>query len=874
MGSDLDIQRAIEAGQRNLEAVELIRNWCRHARVEKFGGLGLIEQQTGLPIGHHSMVCDHAPAGGFATYLLEESALEFHDRNCASCTKRDPVRLPNISKLLAQRDTERQRVRARQAEDDRQRQVKLDARRAVRAKLRSTASVLVSSFLDDLDAFDASRSETAATRLVQSARLAPELLTPEVTEHLFALLESEDRGFAEVVLRMLPAAAVDRARLARCAMQCVAAGEALQLSCGVAADFVEHVDAADVGKATLGFSYVACPPRSFPHSEDESRDDPEPLRRLFTRFPAEVTRAIDALISDRRPFFVRMGTRAACVLGSDHPTLLSTLRRSFLSRLAGADLLVDAERDSELRDVVHDLTLAAVAAFLCDPAGTDGDLMRYFEGASGEGEARLSGVYEHLMRRAARGGDHAAVTASGHADAYRAALNRLMSFATTSENDQVVQDVIEALRSEPGQLVWLVREQMDMLLGAAVLADSKLASGTASTVITSESPFAGIEAANRRSRLHTVSRSFIRWAAHAAADDTAALRKFTSFLDRAAVPSDTFQAGVIEELPPLMGTASELQEVLPFLYRAMVGESTLVRAAAATCVGEVGSRRLAEMPDLVAEAFLLMLSDPYVIVHKAAVRALGRVQLPEKFRRRARAAVGHLILVYRTDKDSDFLLTCMDVYLSGNEDEALGTSSLKVLMAILSQVPKDRLLRNDHQWLLRRFSGEEGYAALVLALLAEADSEYEQERILDLVREIPQGTSGQHRQAAMQALTHWAGDPLVAGTLVETFTRDGDWGAAVEVSSAQLAAIPGTTRMRSRKLIAERHRCHAEFEYLISQGRVDEALAAGAAWHRASAEIEKIRKEHEKTDPFRSVLGASQGGSGAVGGSEGRPGPT
>ena len=64
---DLDFENALRAGERNLETKHLIGNWCRHARVEKFGGIGLIEAQTGLPIGHHAMACDFAPAVGMAT---------------------------------------------------------------------------------------------------------------------------------------------------------------------------------------------------------------------------------------------------------------------------------------------------------------------------------------------------------------------------------------------------------------------------------------------------------------------------------------------------------------------------------------------------------------------------------------------------------------------------------------------------------------------------------------------------------------------------------------------------------------------------------------------------------------------------------------
>jgi len=50
----------IRDGERNKEVAELIHNWCSHARVSNQGGVGLIAQQTGLPIGHFAMECDFA----------------------------------------------------------------------------------------------------------------------------------------------------------------------------------------------------------------------------------------------------------------------------------------------------------------------------------------------------------------------------------------------------------------------------------------------------------------------------------------------------------------------------------------------------------------------------------------------------------------------------------------------------------------------------------------------------------------------------------------------------------------------------------------------------------------------------------------------
>jgi hypothetical protein len=50
---DHEYQQAINAGERNRTGFELVRNWCAHVRIEKFGGTGLVEQMTGLPIGNH-----------------------------------------------------------------------------------------------------------------------------------------------------------------------------------------------------------------------------------------------------------------------------------------------------------------------------------------------------------------------------------------------------------------------------------------------------------------------------------------------------------------------------------------------------------------------------------------------------------------------------------------------------------------------------------------------------------------------------------------------------------------------------------------------------------------------------------------------------
>jgi len=47
-----EMMETLAAGERNHENVKLIQNWCGNVRVERSGGIGMIEQMTGVPIGH------------------------------------------------------------------------------------------------------------------------------------------------------------------------------------------------------------------------------------------------------------------------------------------------------------------------------------------------------------------------------------------------------------------------------------------------------------------------------------------------------------------------------------------------------------------------------------------------------------------------------------------------------------------------------------------------------------------------------------------------------------------------------------------------------------------------------------------------------
>lgn len=841
-----DIERAIHDGERNQDAKGLIHNWCRHARVEKFGGTGMIEMQTGLPIGHHAMVCDFASASGMATWLLEESAVRFHDANCVGCPHRVPVALPNLTMLVARRDADRQDAETRAQDAQRAKEAALQARAAVRAELRATLPVLAKAFMDDLDRLDAERNEQAATRLIESARLAPEILVPALTEYLFSVLEGDDHWLGAAALTIL-ADTLDQRRLVRCGMKCLRQGYALELAAATVTQRLDHVEATDVPEAVMGLAYVASPPRSDfggPHRDD---GDPDPLTQVADRFPEAVERGLLTLLARRDRLRVGVTSRAMGVLIARNTRWIRPFLRPLAAHLSRLDVLVEFERESELRQIVHDLQVTLAHAFLAVPDLADDELMRQFESASPDGEGRVAGVYEHVLRHADRDRDAKPVNPA-HTQAFGVAIRRLAALSATSGNNAVTQQVLSAFRRRSTPLAPAAKAAMDVLLGTAAVLDSELqAPEPGSSVLTRPDPLAEMEKANRRSSLWYLRAALLELAIHGALTDAEGLARFEAFLSQRGVLGDSFEAAIVREIAPLLATITGLKTMLPYLYSAMVGASVAGRAAAADALKEIGSQRFADLPDLVPDSLVLMLFDPYVIVHKAAVQALGRLQLPAHFHRVVAAALDNLIVAYRGENDPEFLLECIEAKVTTYCGEGpLSEAQGQVLLALIAELEPSVLLRSGHRYFLRQFQHFDGWAALALGWVGQCREEYELEHALELVADLPLGACAPQFPAIVEAVAIDPSNPQLCSTFVELLTRDRAWHGATQVAALHVAAFPDTVRERARRLQAQQLERRVRFEYLISEGKLDEALGLGQAWMQADNELAQLSKNDEK----------------------------
>jgi len=842
MSHDRDISHTFAVGRRNQEVKELIQNWCGHARVEKYGGTGVIEMQTGYPVGHHMMACDHASAGGFATWYLEDSALQFHDRYCVGCTLRIPVRLPNLSKLVSQRDNDLARARQDELEDQKRALADYELREQARNRLRGSGSAPREALLDDLAQFDRERSNGVRARIIETARLAPELFTGDIANYLFEVIEVANHWLDDVGLTVLKIARADRTRLTRCAIRSLTDGDSLQTAAAIVADNADLVDAADVSDIVPALAYVATPALDR-FGQAQEQELPEPLLIIYRKFQREVITSIDALLNETNPLIVDIAVRAIGVLIHTDQRALQGFAKSLLARLVRIDTDLESDSGREVDRIANALVTVSAAAFFADPQLLNAEIARYYEGASLAGEARLAAIYEEVLRRGALDRDEEPIS---DLEPYRVALRQLLSLYGSTTNDKVLSELLSAMRAGPRRLIDLARQERDLLFGATAILDTRLEQQDTEPQLAGPNQWlADMERQSLRSTLYYLREATIHWVAQGASAADLDIQDYVSLLSHDHRLSESLRANLVRELPPLMQTATGMNTVLPTLYSAMVSRSTRERAAAARVIRELGTKRVVELPSLVLDTFVLLLLDRYKAVHQAAVTALHRFRLPDEYAPKAASILWQLIHCYRTEKGEDsFRLECIYAFVRLQHDQPQFAAEIApVLVALLHEINPSELTRERNGWLLRKLAAAEGFAELIVGLLRDADTkDINAENVLEALHDIPAPSLRTHVQELLTIAKDRIDDTMTVATLMETFTAHGVWDAAEAVAQMRWKSIPDTVRMRPRKLDAQLRMLTTEFERLVSEGRIADALALGEQWGQVTQLQNEVRR--------------------------------
>jgi len=293
-----------------------------------------------------------------------------------------------------------------------------------------------------------------------------------------------------------------------------------------------------------------------------------------------------------------------------------------------------------------------------------------------------------------------------------------------------------------------------------------------------------------------------------------------------------------------------------------VGTSTLVRASAAETLGRAGRKRSNDLPELVLQAFILLLEDQYVIVHKAAAKALESISLTGALEQRAGRALLTLLSVYGNQgKVESFLLDWMQLYFRRyTADDAsranLARWCLKVLMGVSVHMHLRELTS-----LSKYLKGQPTFVDLVIRALEDPEvSDHGQGDVIRLLYSIPDAEASKRSSDLSKLAVRRADRGWYVGAVVEVLTRVGAWDEAVEAIESSWEAIPNTVSMRRMKWSMRLHVVAVQFEAAIAAGDLSLQDALKAEWEGLYQLLKEDQEEYaERRNPFPGVFRPNSG---------------
>ncbi|WP_051906536.1 MULTISPECIES: hypothetical protein [unclassified Sulfurospirillum] len=651
-------KKAIEAGERNLRAKKLLSDWCFYAEFARSPGRGMIEESTGLPIGHMGVQCKFSKKNSMHSWLLEDSVYDFYQNNCKSCTERVPVGFPNIMDFVGPREKAAEERKKQREKQERERKQKQNIRRQERAQLRHDLSLeetFVFDLLDELDQEDIAGDDP---RLEQLANLAPETFTRKVIQHLLPAVLHEHLPYSTPAIKALLRASLKQEEKLLVAVYLVTNHEKSPAAIDIVLSGVEKLSHDDLIKVLYRFVFIALgpPPGGMYYGgEDPIRLDSTPISTLIQKRRTDICTEVDVLMNDANPESIRAAVEI--ILATDDDELLSKHTRTIFAKLIRRRILLHGERQDSY--VLHYLREVASKCFERFPEKTDEIIQSYLIGIDDTGKNEAHKTYASVLKYQYTGKVQIGT-------AQQIAFKRLL-WAAVESPDNFENDARNFFSYSWNELSQLAVEHFDDLIGAAATLSEKYDQIDAEPAFAEpNNVLAQIERSNKRSAIDSLQEAFIEWATVGArARGPKGIEEFLELYRRLPENQTQMRGNMIAHVSKLLSGVESLTQVLSDWYGALMDENTLIRAKAAQAWEYVPYKLVKNFPNLFFEAFSVLLSDPYVIVHQSAVHSLKRRSFPEEKRNLIKGGILNMIVIYaQGNKQEEFIIDCIDTFAS------------------------------------------------------------------------------------------------------------------------------------------------------------------------------------------------------------------
>lgn len=841
-----EYKSAVEAGQSNLRAKSLLKNWCFHAEFVRSAGRGMIEEATGLPIGHMGVQCKFSKKNSMFCWLLEDAAYDFYQSNCKGCKERTPVGIPNILEFVQPREQQAEkRKQERQAAADKRLQDQT-CRRQERAELRHKLTLEETFVLDLVDEIDQEDLERNDPRLEQLANLAPETFTRNVVEHLLPAATQDHLPYSTAAAKALLKADLKPEEKLSVAVSLVTSFEDSQAAVDLVLSDADQLSPSELSKVLRRFVSMAVGPPPGMHigGGEPVKIDTAPVRSLFQKRHGEICVEISTLLNDTSPG--KVGAAAKTILAIDCAELYSKHARSTIAKLMRRrTLLPDERRDSS---VLYYLRETASKCFSHYPEDADEVIQSLLEDKDDTGEQEAYRTYRSALKHGYR--EKVQIGA-----AQRIAFRRLL-WAAVENPEESMDDAGQFFRHSWDEFAHLAAEQFNDLIGAAATLSERYEQVDASPSLElADTALAQMDRSNKRTAIDSLQGALIEWAAVGAKSKGAqGIEEFLELYRQLPEDQTQMRGNMIVHVSKLLTGVESLNLVLSDWYRALMDESAVVRASAAQAWDNVPYDLVKNIPDLFFQTYSALLTDPYIIVHRSAVRALLRRSFPRNKRKQIGAGLWNLVLYYSNESNrQDFLVECIDALAGVSLSDEEKKGKIGGLLAEILLNLEDSALYHAVDRLHYSFSDVPGFVKVALKAI---QSDYTRSiSIDDCVTTILRTPENELQnclgdiEVAFQALAPHKPECFIEALLyAHVLTKAGDHRAARDCFAELLEDIPREDRNELWRLEVSLVGKASAIEHAIGCGESPNELID--QWSKLQSDLEKENEERAKLREF------------------------
>ena len=781
---DDQIEDAMAIGRENERLISLGKAWCTHIRTDRSElGVGLVEEMTGLPI-----------TGGRTGMRLEVSAPEFYEDNCRGCTYRAPGgRVPNLSTwaepLLAKRAEQERAEAVAQRAALTERQQRADHRTFIAASLPASGQEIVRL----INRIDLEPSDSDAHESIRElAHLAPDAFADEIKEMLYASARMLRSSVLLDVLLVVDTAGDEE--LHELCLDAVRENWGRTEGCRYLG---EHGLLTDLDEDLLDAVVFHAAPRDWPMFPN--RGEPAAVLHYHSLDPDVVEQRVQTLLRHGEASRRAAAAAASSALVGADPSCGLRLLTALLDGLRHPENMYDIPRASG--EIASSVALILRHA----PQVVDAAVERRWSLASSEYRSRLMRCYaavahppsEQLSVEVSRIVIARAVTVlsapleRGHhgiEDDHQGRTADLLEMVVrVSPVDVVTPEVLIGLLLE-----WLDRER--------ALTETEPTENGPTDFLTA------LEEMGAQGRIGRILREIANAIVLLGRRDPSAFIVTCSELYAGTESTPSARAEVVRLAGRVAAKSFTVNDALPLVYSAMLGDDQVVRAAGMEAAERVMRAMPTEsIPPLLAEAVVTGLTDEYLIVGMAAVKAVHEVPADLIDHRGASAKLLIAAASYASDRLRDRMVqdALAAAHHLAQDDEHLLDPTRAVALEIVKRMPaynaRDTLC--GHGWLELQDNWAD---AAIHALRIDDDPQYEHLGTDD--RESLLEKLGRRRLAAHQIDTLATGEleaskqnwrrSLLAAELFSELARPD---LSVRMIDAHLASVPDTIEQQSAR---------------------------------------------------------------------------